>query len=174
MKQSCSVDIWDIQLRIGENYNYLSWPLQTHHKHKWRYTAPADLPPDHLCGSQHQVDVICQSVNAYKTQRVSSTLYDHDDIKNNPNCHVRLAYLLGGGTGAVVKTACLQSGDRRVVPRPDIQVLKKDFESCVWRAVSSIHLNILRRFSWPSLRLMCTKVAFHSFFHFAHQPFRPS
>ena len=34
-----------------------------------------------------------------------------------------------------------------------------NFESCVWRTVSSHHLTILRRFSWPSLAYMCTKVA---------------
>ena len=34
-----------------------------------------------------------------------------------------------------------------------------NFESCVWRTVSSHLLTILRRFSWPSLAYMCTKVA---------------
>ena len=34
-----------------------------------------------------------------------------------------------------------------------------NFESCVWRTVSSHHLTILRRFSWPSLAYMSTKVA---------------
>ena len=33
-----------------------------------------------------------------------------------------------------------------------------NFESCVWRTVLS-HFTILRRFSWPSLAYMCTKVA---------------
>ena len=33
-----------------------------------------------------------------------------------------------------------------------------NFESCVWRTVSS-HSSHLRRFSWPSLAYMCTKVA---------------
>ena len=34
-----------------------------------------------------------------------------------------------------------------------------NFESCVWRTVLLNHLTILRRFSWPSLAYMCTKVA---------------
>ena len=35
-----------------------------------------------------------------------------------------------------------------------------NFESCVWRTVSSqSSLTILRRFSWPSLAYMCAKVA---------------
>ena len=29
-----------------------------------------------------------------------------------------------------------------------------NFKSCVWRTVSSYHLNIFRRFSWPSLAYM--------------------
>ena len=34
-----------------------------------------------------------------------------------------------------------------------------NFESCVWRTVSSNHLTILRGFYWPSLAYLCTKVA---------------
>ena len=34
-----------------------------------------------------------------------------------------------------------------------------NFESCVWRTVSSHSSHHLRRFSWPSLAYMCTKVA---------------
>ena len=37
----------------------------------------------------------------------------------------------------------------------DLQGL--NFESCDWRTF--IHLTILRRFSWPNLSCMCTKVA---------------
>ena len=34
-----------------------------------------------------------------------------------------------------------------------------NFESCVWEQCHLNHLTILRRFSWPSLAYMCTKVA---------------
>ena len=47
-------------------------------------------------------------------------------------------------------------GDREVACSPSDRQ-GSNFESCVWRAVSShSYIIILRRFSWPSLVYMCT------------------
>ena len=96
-----------------------------------------------------------------------------------------ISHAKGGGPRVVVRTAAFHARARgsvpglgglketkMVLPHPPVKGAcsawdrqGSNFASCVWGTVTS-HLShlILRRFSWPSLAYMCTKVA--DSFHF--------
>ena len=69
-----------------------------------------------------------------------------------------LGWQTSGGPGVVVSTAAFHARVRGSVPGlgglKETKMYPVSGEQC-----HLIHLTILRRFSWPSLAYMCTKVA---------------